>query len=191
MGTETSPLIEHLEIYFGKIESGWNPSEWTDPAIQVVEFRHGKIPDVTIVSTLGLSSFALRSTVSMKQIRQELFLMVKNGQLDPKLPAILDQIAREKVRTDTPLLRGEVIQKEGLLLEAGQFAALYVTLPVYYPNSFWSFHDEDMGDVAFCWILPIKDEERRYIDKNGWAAFEELLDKANFDLFDLNRPSLL
>ena len=109
MGTELESLIDHLEANFGRIESGWNSQEPADPAIQVVECRNGRIGGVTAISTLGLSSFALQSPVSKKQIRQELFVMLKDGQLDPRLLAILDQVARESVRTDRPVLRGEVI----------------------------------------------------------------------------------
>jgi hypothetical protein len=191
MLTDPSPLIEHLELYFGRIESGWKPREWTDPAIQVVEFRGGRVPGVTVVSTLGLSSFAMTSALSEKKIRQELFVMVRGEQLDPRLPAALDQVARERVRTDKPVLRGEVIQKQDHLLQKGDFVALYATLPIYYPNVFWTFHANDEGDVVFCWLLPIKDKERSYIQQHGWSAFEEILDKATVNLFDLGRPSLL
>jgi hypothetical protein len=191
MTTEPAPLIEHLESNLGRIESGWNSEERADPAIQVVEFRGGKIAGVTVICTLGLSSFVLESSVTKKQIRQELFIMVKDGQLDSRLPAILDHIARESVRTDRPLLRGEVVEKQNPVLRERNFVALYATLPVYYPDSFWTLQDEDQGDVAFGWLLPIKRKEESYVRQNGWPAFEELLDKAKFDLFDLDRPSLL
>jgi hypothetical protein len=44
---------------------------------------------------------------------------------------------------------------------------------------------------VFGWLLPIERGEQLYVRRNGWSAFEELLDKAKFDLFDLDRPSLL
>jgi len=191
MGTELESLIDHLEANFGRIESGWYSQEPADPAIQVVECRNGKIGGVTAISTLGLGSFALQSPVSKKQIRQELFVMLKDGQLDPRLLAILDQVARESVRTDRPVLRGEVIQKQNPVLENKDFVALYVTLPIYYPNNFWTFRDENQGDIAFGWLLPIKEKELLYVQQNGWSEFEELVDKAKFDLFDLDRPSLV
>lgn len=190
MTTKPSSLIEHLELYFGKIESGWKSKEWADSAIQIVECRHGNIPGVIVVSTLGLSNFAMKSRVSGKEIRQELFVILKAEQVDPKLPAALDQIARECARTDKPVLRGEVVEKEGHLLLKGDFVALYATLPIYYPNASWTFQAKE-GEIAFCWFLPIKAEEKLYIQQHGWSAFEEILDKATFDLFDLGRQSLL
>lgn len=188
---ETPPLVAHLEAKFGRIECGWNPDHWADSAIQVVEFRNGIIPGVTVLSTVGLSNFDLQSSVSDKRIRQELFVMFKDGQFNRTFPPKLDQVARESARSDTPVLRGEVIYKKGALLEEQDFVALYATLPIYYPDSFWSFHDEERGDIALGWLLPIKANEQLYIRKNGWSAFEEFLDGAKFDLFDLNRPSLL
>ncbi len=190
MPAKPSSLIEHLELYLGRIESGWKPPEWTDPAIQVVECRFGKIPGVTVFSTVGLSSFALASQVSGKKIRQELFVMVRDEQLDSRLPAALDQVARECARGDKPVLRGEVLGKRGRLLDKGDFIGFYVTLPIYYPNAFWTFNAKE-GQIVFCWLLPIKSKEQSYIQQHGWSAFEELLDKAEVDLFDLDRPSLL
>ncbi len=185
------PLIENLESHFGKIKNGWNADEWADPSIQVVEFRDGKVPGVTVFSTLGLSSFPLQSTVSAKQIRQELFIMVKDGQVHPRIPAVLDLVARERVRTDTPILRGEVIHKQDRLLEGRSFVALFATLLIYYDHDFWTFHDDERGDVVFSWLLPIRDGESSYISQNGWADFEAFIDKARFDLFDLDRPNLI
>src|SRR5579864_5337568 len=100
----------------GMVGTG-DDSEWVDPAIQVVEFRGGTISGVTILSTLGLSEFSLHSPVSGKEIRQELFLIVKDGQMNAKLAGILDQVAREHVRNDLPVLRGNVISKPGLILD--------------------------------------------------------------------------
>jgi hypothetical protein len=131
----------------GMVGTG-DDSEWVDPAIQVVEFRGGTISGVTILSTLGLSEFSLHSPVSGKEIRQELFLIVKDGQMNAKLAGILDQVAREHVRNDLPVLRGNVISKPGLILDKEGFVELYATLPVYYPNAFWTFHAEE-GDVVF------------------------------------------
>ena len=186
------PLIEHLEIYFGAIETGWKSAECADPSIQIVEFRNGKTPGVTVLSTLGLSSFPLQSSVSEKLIRQELFVMLKRDeQAQPKLAAILDQVARDSVRSNSPVLRGDVVLKEGFLLTRGDFVGFYATLPIYYPESFWTFNDEGDGTVIFGWLVPIKEEERLYIRQSGWSAFEEFLDIAKFDLFDLNRPSIL
>jgi hypothetical protein len=117
--------------------------------------------------------------------------MVKDGQVHPRIPAVLDLVARERVRNDTPILRGEVIQKQDGLLEGRSFVALYATLPIYYGGDFWTFHDDERGDVVFSWLLPIRDAESSYIRQNGWSDFEAFIDKARFELFDLDRPNLL
>lgn len=190
MPTEHRDLIEHLESYFGKIKCGWNSSQWTDPAIQIVEFAGGTVPNVTVVGTLGMSEFAMTSRSSAKEIRQELFVMVRTGQLCAKLPAVLDQVARERVRTDNPILRGDVVSKDSSLPFAEGFVGFYATLPIYYPHDLWTFHSTDGMDVVFCWLMPIMLREEAYIRQNGWRAFEEIIDDVKIDLFDLKRQTV-
>ncbi len=186
----TPPLITHMEAQFGRILRGWTPSEWVDPAIQVVEFNNGSVPDVSVCSTLGVSDFELQSPVSPKRIRQELFFMFRPSQFDSRLPAVLDQIAREAVRNDRAVVRGSVVEKLGLILPGRAFTAIYPTLPIYYPKGFWTLDASERG-IAMCWLLLITDAERRHVQDHGWTTFETLLDSASFDLFDLDRPSLV
>lgn len=183
-------LVQHLESQFGRIERGWAAPEYSDSAIQIVEFRGGAIPHVTVLSTLGVSSFTLQSP-SGKPIRQELFLMIKPEQLHPTIPAVLDQIARERVRTDDPLLRGSAVQKQGRLFGSDDITALYCTLPIYYPSDYWTFCDGSDPGIVLCWLLPITLAEFKFVQAHGWQRFEGLLDKATFDLFDLARPSVV
>ena len=89
--SNTSPLIEHLENQFGTIVGSWcADATQYHSSIQIVEFRRGTVNRVTILSTLGLS----RVPFGTNGTRQELFLMMKDGQLDAGLAAILDQVAR-------------------------------------------------------------------------------------------------
>lgn len=189
------PFIDHLELCFGKIARGWTVWENKDfnnaPKINVVECRGGFVQGVTVISTLGLGHFRLKSLASEKEIRQELFVMMKDGQFNDRLPAILGQVVEQLVHARKALLRGESIRKPGFLSEEGHFVALYATLPVYYPQELWTFHDIDREDVVLCSLLPIKEKEWQYLRENGWSKFEGLLEQARFDLFDLTRPCLV
>jgi len=185
--SNTSPLIEHLESQFGTIVGSWCSDDTQyHSSIQIVEFRRGTVNRVTILRTLGLSHVPIGTNGT----RQELFLMIKDGQLDAGLPAILDQVARERVRSEKAVPRGEVISKPGVLPGKGEFVALYAIHPVYYPDSFLTLRDKE-GEILICWLLPIKHEELHYLQRNGWSKFDDLLDHANFDLFDLERPSVV
>jgi len=45
--------------------------------------------------------------------------------------------------------------------------------------------------VTWLWAIPISEAESRYIADNGDDEFESLLEKADGDVFDINRPSIV
>jgi hypothetical protein len=116
--------------------------------------------------------------------------MVKEGQFSENMPAVLHQIVNERKQNMSAVLRGEAIRKSGTLFEQGNFVALYATLPIYYPDEMWACRAEGL-DVVFTWLLPITQPEWVFHAQKGWSKFETLLNKARFDLFDLNRPSIV
>jgi len=116
--------------------------------------------------------------------------MVKNGQPYESTAAVLHQIVNERMHTNRAVLRGEAIRKLGSPFPGKNFAALYNTLPIYYPSEMWTC-PTDEGEVVLCWMLPITAAEWQFLSEKGWSKFESLLDQAPFDLFDLDRPSLL
>ena len=82
--------------------------------------------------------------------------MMKEHQFNDRLPAILDQAARERIENDEQVLRGECIGKHGHIPVPGELVALYATLPVYYPETLWTFRHEEDAKIAIVWLLPIK-----------------------------------
>jgi hypothetical protein len=188
------PFIHHLESCFGRIAEGWHLLQRAVDGnvlkIDAVLCSGGLIPDVAVVSTVGLSHFQLRSAASNRSFRQELFLMASDGQINPKMPAILAQIVKERLDANKGILRGEVLSKPGALFDREDFVALYATVPAYLPMDRWTFHDENFGDIVLCSLLPITRQEHAFLNQKGRTEFERLLDNAPFDLFDLNRPTL-
>jgi len=188
---ELSPTIIHLERYLGRIEHGWESPGLSDSSLQIVQCGDGEVKSAQAFCTLGLSDNLLKSAQSGKNIRQEIFVMVKKGQLHPQIPAIIHQVAIDATNAGRAILRGETIRKLGSLAGRPDLTAIYATLPIYYPKEFWTLKHPAIGEIAFCWMLPITTKEVSFLCQNGWSSFEELLDNANFDLFDLDRPSLL
>jgi len=188
IGNKVPPLVQHLESYFGSITGGFSTPDNTPRDVQVIRCARGTLQ---VVTTLGLSRHPLKSVTSPKTIRQEIFMMVKSAQFEPRLPAIIHQVAAEKAGEGVALLRGEVVHKAGFILDRSDLTALYTTLPVYYPKGLCSFKDEELGEIVFSWLLPITSGEETYIRRVGWFRFEELLDGARFDLYDLDRPTLV
>jgi hypothetical protein len=89
-------LIEHLENHLGPIEAGWSQSADGDPMpFQVVKFRGQGSGGPVPYATLGLSKYALTSSVSGKKIRQELMLLTPADFGDRNIPAIMQTIGAE------------------------------------------------------------------------------------------------
>ena len=144
-------LVAHLESHLGLIGNGWGTkTDSAERGFQIVDFPQNKIPDVTVLSTLGLSNHELHSGTSGKNIRQELFVMLDDINLLGRCAGILDQIGKERIRTRHAVLRGETISKPGLVFPDYPFVAMYATNPVYYPKSLWSFDDQQRGGIALC-----------------------------------------
>ena len=61
---ESPALIEHMELCFGRIQHGFDAPTTGDAVddVQFVECRGGFVRGVSVVSTLGLSRFALESS---------------------------------------------------------------------------------------------------------------------------------
>jgi Suppressor of fused protein (SUFU) len=68
--------------------------------------------------------------------------------------------------------------------------ALYVTLPVYFPNEFFT-SEEESHTVVIAWLVPISASEAHYIVHHGWADFEDRLAEQDPDLTDFGRQPIL
>jgi hypothetical protein len=184
-----------MESCFGEIVRGWRVSdqmlEKTAFKIDVVLCQGGAVEGVTVVSTVGFSHFLPKADGSTKQLRQELFLMMRDGQFDPGMPAIFGQILDRQLIAQKGIMRGEVIHRPGKFFGSGRFVAMYATLPVYYPKEKWLFHDNKLGNILLCSLLPIMGNELAFINRHGHVKFDEVLEYVQFDPFDLNRPSFL
>jgi hypothetical protein len=180
-----------MELCFGKIQGGFGASITGDPVdeVQFIECRRGWVHGVSVISTLGLSRFALLSPDTKSEIRQELFLMAREDQVPDNAAAVLHQVVSHLTKTNRAVLRGHAIKRPGTLFNKRDFVALYATWPIYYPEEMWTCRTEGV-EIAMGWLLPITEPEWKFHAENGWSKFETLLNKARCDLFDLNRPSL-
>lgn len=185
-------LVQHIELLFGIIQAGFNvPADLPKtPGVQYVTCKGGTVPNVTVLSTLGLSRHELVSSGSGKSVRQELFVMFREGQENGITAGLLHQIAKDTLESNRAILRGDYVRRSGSLISGTNLVALYVTLPIYYPPEMWTC-PTDEGEVVLCWMLPITEAEFRFLREQGWSKFEDRLNDAQFDLFDLHRPSLV
>lgn len=186
-------LITHLESEFGEIKHGWDrfPEGGKWP-FQVISLGNGRYNGISTFSTLGLSNYLLNSPVSSKNIQQELFLMVPNSYGYKNIPSLLNDIGSFAIENKKAFLRGYIVDcYSGIALIHTNFTAFYVSPPVYFPDSFASFSSiSDETVIAICWLIPIYEEEKVFIKNNGWEKFEEVIENANPNFFDINRKIL-
>ncbi|MDB5213993.1 MAG: hypothetical protein JWO86_1920 [Myxococcaceae bacterium] len=191
MGETISDLIQHLETYLGEISSGYpHDDNGAKLPFQIVRFENAP-PNTTTLVTLGLSKVGLRAGETTKRIRQE-FLMTMNAEWNPKnLPAVLHQIATEAYAKDEAYLRGQFIGPRGHLVEGTAMEALYVSIPIYFPDDFHVYTPPTGDPIVLVWVIPITAAEAHYVNEHTWEAFEDLLEKTNPDLRDLGRASVV
>lgn len=180
-------LPSHLEAYLGEIDAGWQGSSSANVPFQVARFSKGSDEDSVSFASLGLSDHLLRG--KSRQIRQELFMIVPKSLREGPVPGIIQQVGAEALEKHQALLRGDVIGARGPIFRNSQMEALYVTLPVYFPDEFAVYEQDDKA-IAIAWLVPISANEANYVHKHGWSKFEELMERKNPDLVDIHRKPL-
>lgn len=184
-------LLDHMESFLGRTVGGWkDPGEKKWP-FSILRFEGGPIAKTVTHCTLGFSNFPVPSKVSDKLIRLELMFMARSDVGDRNIPAILHDICKQSMDSDSALLRGEVIGPQGRLFAEFEMEALYVASPVYLPDDFGYFIKADGNVGAIAWLVPITRREAEFIFEQGWPKFEDRLLTINPDLLDFRRASIV
>jgi hypothetical protein len=181
-------VLGHFEAFLGEIELGWSrDADGHDMPFQVVRFPRGSGDGTITFATLGLSRYPQRSA-SGKTIRQELLMIVPESLRTGPVPGLLQQAGMETLTAARPLLRGDVIGPRGKLVSGSRMEALYVSLPVYFPDDFAVYQGEE--PIMIAWLVPISAREAEYLSTRGWRAFEDRLTESDPDLTDIYRSTL-
>jgi hypothetical protein len=189
-GRDVTTLVEHFERVLGPIHTGWSVDPDGAPmAFQIVRFTGGADTDSVGYSTLGLSRYPLSSPTSGRAIRQELFMLASDSLSPDRFVSLLLQVGSMALRGRRALLRGDVIGPAGAIVPESNLTALYVTMPVYFPDEFATFAGED-GEVVIAWLVPISTREADFVSRRGWDAFEDKLVEQDLDLVDFARAGM-
>lgn len=183
-------LIEHLEAYLGKIDIGWKDADGTNWPFSLLRFTGGPVANTTTYTTLGLSDTPLRDH-SGKEIRHELMLMTRSAFGDRGTPGILHQVAMEAITQNRPYLCGDVIGPRGKLFTDTDMEALFVYLPVYFPDAFAWYEASNGPGCVVAWLIPITHAEAHYVLEHGWKLFVDVLLRSNPDLIDMHRSTVV
>ncbi|MGE7666860.1 suppressor of fused domain protein [Ureibacillus composti] len=181
-----------MESHLGEIEYGWSKDEGNNKLpFQVVKFKNGPFSGTVTYSTLGLSNEKLLSPISNKEIHQELIIVADSTFGVRNIPGILQQVGLQALDKKEAYLRGDVIGPFGKIFNFTNLEALYVSIPVYFPDSFQIFHESKQQPIIQTWLVPITSKEAWFVRENGWEEFEDILEEIDPDLVDFQRKSII
>ncbi len=141
---------------------------------------------ITTMSTIGLSNVDIGKEIEGKPLRVEL-LMLGNAH-EETFENILASVAfriKENQYCDFGLIIENVIESYD-----GDATVNHVLLmqPVFWEK--YSPFELDGNIIAWLLAIPVSEDERNYIEKNGIDKFDELLGRSHVDLIDLRRGNV-
>jgi alpha-D-ribose 1-methylphosphonate 5-triphosphate synthase subunit PhnH len=122
--------------------------------------------------------------------RQETVMAIRSDQSPENYVRLLMQVVDQLSSGRRGLLRGETIAL-GHAIAAGTAAnALYASIPVVFPAAL-STNGDTAPQTVIVWLFPIHPAEIDLIESAGWSEFEDRLEAANPDLYDIYRNSVV
>jgi len=179
-------LVDHLEGHLGQFVEGWKSDPPT--GVQVVRFANQPFPQASTFVTLGLSHHVLDQGDDAKAAL-ELLLPAWDDTDRWAVVSLLGSFAHLVVEKHHAPPRGTVSNLD-YFIPGGRMSAVYVSLPVTFPKSFWIYEGVS-PPVVLVWLIPIHPEETGYVATHGWKAFEDLLESPDPDLLDFNRKPVV
>ena len=138
-------------------------------------------------ATIGLSEYEIGLWSNNKDLRGELL-----GACDKKDEFFANILATTafEIMKKRKCIYGDIIQNV-----ISEYSFDYEMKHVYLMNPFlWEgFKTLEFGNREIAWLLivPISEQEKNYAIANGWEALEDIFEKADIDIFNLNRKSII
>jgi hypothetical protein len=124
-------LPAHLEKYLGPMDGGWSvDATGREMPFQVARFPEAGDSDTVAFATLGLNRFPLKSARTGRTLHQELLLLLPGSLVNGPAPAVLQQVAVERLETGRAILRGDVVRRSGSLFGSPDVSPLLLTSSV-------------------------------------------------------------
>lgn len=181
-------IIEHAEKYLGEITRGWKDED-SEGNLQIVSFQDRPGESATTFLSLGLSDHVLDIS-DTKSVRHELVFSIYSMAISTMVVSFLFSLCEAISNRGKAVLRGEVIPLSSEIAKRIGFEAVYCAIPVFFDDGFATY-GESSPSTVIVWALPIYQREVDYIEKNGWEAFEDLLEEKDPDLCALDRTPII
>lgn len=186
--TYLDAVREHYRRYLGQASSGYSAtlSEHPSGAYDIVQYQDTPWEGAITLATCGMSELDLH------MFRQELVLVCYRQFLSSDLILSIAGVVEMVARTRHPLLQGQVLAPAPVepLTADTAMTGLYSSVPTYFPDEFQLVEGEGLKiDVG--WLIPVYSTEIRWIEQNGWRAFESLLEEKDPDVMDLARQAVV
>jgi hypothetical protein len=187
-GMAADDLVRHLERHLGPMDGGWS----TDTSgaklhTQIVRFTDASSSGLVSFATLGLSRYELALTDGRVALA-ELVMSCWETHAYLGIPPVLSLVADDIAHSGTMPPRGSVLGPDGPLFEDSSLTALYVAMPVFFPDDF-HVYEGSTPPTVMVQLIPITTDEAAMASESGWETFESHLERSDPDLFDLHRAS--
>lgn len=177
-----------LEAFGGKpsVSRYWDENRISN--VDILSTVDRPYDGVTSYSTIGLADYPIGYSVEEKPLRIE--IVGASATIFDSFANILSTCAFNIINSKQPISHGEIFK--GIV-------------KMYYPESemehvlftspfLWGkLNTIDLSDKKVTWLLavPISTKEFLFAEKEGSEALEDLFEKEQIDIFDINRNSVL
>jgi antitoxin YqcF len=187
---ENKALAKLVATAFGKqpsVRRFWDDNH--EKHVDIATSRDCPQNGVSSYATLGLSDWPLILDGQEYQVRTELVGACASvfSNFDNALATAAFCIANSKWFCAPGVVFPDVLSLNNCSPTMKHF--------IFVPPFLWEdkMKTIDLKTKVVAWLLavPISDEERKYASSKGSEALEDLFEKHQIDLFDLNRPSVI
>lgn len=179
-------LIQHIEKYIGTIEGGISTSHEIYGNLSFSYIYNQPFDNIITYLSLGISNHEL--SIDNNKIRIELLMSTYNIYSKSEISECLFDISSKILNIHSAPSRGSVIESS-FFIEKYNIYGFYCTFPVFFEEEFWVLKNDNF-DIFFIWLIPLFKEEIEFIELNGWSKFEDLLEIADCDFWNLTRDKV-
>jgi Suppressor of fused protein (SUFU) len=185
-------VLEHLEKYLGTeaLQSTGRSKETRDLFdARIGLFKNQPVTGAFTLATIGLSKKNFIQPDN-KKVRHELLFCAYDKFLSDRIYEDIFDVLGYLSDQDESIVLGQLFDCEAPIAANSLMECFLFYTPVYFKEELHVIK-EIRPPVVFAWIIPIHRRELEFIARHGHEKFDELLEKHNPDLLDLNRGSIV